>query len=110
VARTWVLSGTDTPVAETPPIFAVAPETKFDPPIVTEVPPADVPEVGAMLETTGEPGSGVGVGVGVGVLVGVRVAVGVAVFVGVSVRVGVFVAVRVSVGVGVTVGVAGSIR
>ena len=44
---------TATPVAAVPPIVTVAPLTKFVPVIVTEVPPAVVPELGVMLLTFG---------------------------------------------------------
>jgi hypothetical protein len=48
---------TVTPVADTPPTFTVAPVAKFVPVIVTDVPPAIWPVVGAMLATVGA-GSG----------------------------------------------------
>lgn len=37
----------------TPPIVTVAPVTKFDPAIVTEVPPVDEPDVGEIDDTVG---------------------------------------------------------
>jgi hypothetical protein len=49
VARIWVALLTVTPVAAVPPKNTVAPETKFVPVIVTEVPPDGGPEVGDML-------------------------------------------------------------
>ena len=49
---------TITDVHELPPIVTVAPEIKFVPVIVTEVPPAVVPEVGEMLVTVGGPETG----------------------------------------------------
>ena len=55
-----VLLLTATPVAAVPPIFTVAPLTKFVPVIVTAVPPAVVPELGLILLTVGAgPGGGV---------------------------------------------------
>jgi hypothetical protein len=49
---------TTTDVHELPPIETVVPEIKFVPVIVTEVPPAVVPEVGEMLVTVGGPETG----------------------------------------------------
>jgi len=49
---------TTTDVHELPPIVTVAPATKLVPVIVTEVPPAVVPEVGEMLVTVGGPETG----------------------------------------------------
>ena len=46
---------TTTDVHELPPIVTVVPDMKFVPVIVTEVPPAVVPEVGEMLVTVGGP-------------------------------------------------------
>ena len=101
-------------VGGTPPIRTSAPGWKFAPRIVTFVPAVFGPESGAMAETTGAPGTGVGVRVGVrvgvavggtGVAVGVRVGVAVG---GTGVAVGVIVGVGVGpvgVGVGVAVGV-----
>ena len=105
VAATWVEFVTETLVAGTPPTCTVAPETKFEPVIVTAVPPDEVSEVGLIASTDGAPGGGVGVSVGVRVTVGVRVLVGVDVLVAVKVRVGVFVKVGVRVFVKVGVGV-----
>jgi hypothetical protein len=109
VAAMWAPSATDTPVAATPPTFTVAPETKFEPMICAAVPPGARPDAGAIDETTGDPGSGVGVFVGVrvavrvGVMLGVTVGVRVAVAVGVRVDVGVRVAVALDVSVAVRV-------
>ncbi len=49
---------TTTDVHELPPIVTVVPEIKFVPVIVTEVPPAVVPEDGEMLVTVGGPETG----------------------------------------------------
>jgi hypothetical protein len=49
---------TTTDVHELPPMVTVAPDMKFVPVIVTEVPPALVPEVGEMLVTVGGPETG----------------------------------------------------
>jgi hypothetical protein len=49
---------TTTDVHELPPIVTVVPDMKFVPVIVTEVPPAVVPEVGEMLVTVGGPETG----------------------------------------------------
>jgi hypothetical protein len=49
---------TTTDVHELPPMVTVAPEIKFVPVIVTEVPPAVVPEFGEMLVTVGGPETG----------------------------------------------------
>ena len=49
---------TTTDVHELPPIVTVVPEMKFVPVIVTEVPPAVVPEDGEMLVTVGGPETG----------------------------------------------------
>ena len=49
---------TTTDVHELPPMVTVAPEMKFVPVIVTDVPPAVVPEVGEMLVTVGGPETG----------------------------------------------------
>jgi hypothetical protein len=53
VAVIEVLPTTTTFVAETPPMVTVAPETNPVPLIVTEVPPAVVPEFGDMDVTVG---------------------------------------------------------
>ena len=45
--------GTLTPVAATPPIVTVAPETKPEPEIVTAVPPPVAPVLGEIPVTTG---------------------------------------------------------
>ena len=44
---------TDTPVAAVPPIDTVTADARFDPVIVTTVPPSVVPEFGAIPESTG---------------------------------------------------------
>jgi hypothetical protein len=49
---------TTTDVHELPPMVTVAPDMKFVPVIVTDVPPAVVPEVGEMLVTVGGPETG----------------------------------------------------
>ena len=49
---------TTTDVHGLPPIVTVVPDMKFVPVIVTEVPPAVVPEVGEMLVTVGGPETG----------------------------------------------------
>jgi len=49
---------TTTDVHELPPMVTVVPDMKFVPVIVTEVPPAVVPEVGEMLVTVGGPETG----------------------------------------------------
>ena len=49
---------TTTDVHELPPIVTVVPDMKFVPVIVTEVPPAVVPEDGEMLVTVGGPETG----------------------------------------------------
>jgi hypothetical protein len=49
---------TTTEVHGLPPIVTVVPDMKFVPVIVTEVPPAVVPEVGEMLVTVGGPETG----------------------------------------------------
>jgi hypothetical protein len=49
---------TTTDVHELPPMVTVAPDMKFVPVIVTDVPPAVVPEVGKILVTVGGPETG----------------------------------------------------
>lgn len=49
---------TTTDVHDLPPMVTVAPDMKFVPVIVTDVPPAVVPEVGEMLVTVGGPETG----------------------------------------------------
>jgi hypothetical protein len=48
-----VALATLTLVAAAPPILTVAPETKFVPEIVTDVPPAVLPELGVIEEIVG---------------------------------------------------------
>ncbi len=100
--------------------MTAAPETKLVPVIVTFVPAAAGPELGAIALTPADPGGGVGVRLGVrvgvreevivGVRLGVNVGVRLAVLVGVreAVRVGVRDAVKVGVWLGVFV--AGGVR
>jgi hypothetical protein len=49
----WLELLTVTDAAATPPKFTVAPETKFAPVIVTDVPPLVGPDAVEMLETAG---------------------------------------------------------
>src|SRR5450432_449786 len=104
VAATCSPSGTETPVAATPPIVTVAPETKFVPVITAAVPPEARPDEGAIDETTGALGRGVGVGDGVKVGDGVNVGDGVEAGDGVKVAVTFGVGDGVEVGDGVKVG------
>src|SRR5258706_9253429 len=55
VAVIWLELPTLTPPAGTPPIRTLAPDWKFEPEIVTTVPPVIGPDVGATLEIAADP-------------------------------------------------------